>query len=238
MSDDATRVSIVTGPGGALGGALARRLLDGGERVAMLDRRPERLADDFPELTSEPSRAAAFAVDLADGDAVERAVATAWERFGRVDAVFNLAGGWRGGATVAATSDADWQWLLDANFRSTLHVCRAAFPRLVAQDGGVIVNVGSRASLHGDAGSAAYSVAKTAVLRLTESLAAEGKRLGVRVNCVLPGTIDTPANRAAMPDADLSRWVPLDAMVDAVLLLASPAARAVHGAALPVFGTA
>jgi NAD(P)-dependent dehydrogenase (short-subunit alcohol dehydrogenase family) len=235
--NDGGRVALVTGASGALGGALARRLLDQGERVALLDREAGRLERGFPELRSAPERARAFSVDLADGEAVARAVAEVVAVFGRIDAAFNVAGAYRGGANVEATSDADWQLLLDANFRSTLHVCRAVVPRMRAQGGGAIVNVGSRASLGGDAGVSAYAVAKTAVLRLTESLAAEGKRDGVRVNCVLPGTIDTPANRAAMPDADPSGWVPLDALVDAILFLASPAARAVHGAALPVFGT-
>jgi len=124
----------------------------------------------------------------------------------------------------------------EANFRSVLQVCRAVVPVLKRQGEGTIVNVGSRGALRGDAGVAAYSVAKAAVVRLTESLAAECKHHGVRVNCVLPGTIDTAANRAAMPDADVSTWVEPEALVDAMLFLASPAARAVHGVALPVYG--
>ena len=235
--NDRGRVALVTGASGALGGALARRLLDEGERVALFDREARRLERDFPELRSAPERARGFSVDLADAAAVTRSVAEAIAVFGRIDAAFNIAGAFRGGTSVEATTEADWQLLLDANFRSTLHVCRAVVPILRAQGGGVIVNVGSKASLGGDAGVSAYAVAKTAVLRLTESLAAEVKRDGVRVNCVLPGTIDTPANRAAMPDADPSGWVPLEALVDAILFLASPAARAVNGAALPVFGT-
>ena len=234
---DGGRVALVTGASGALGGALARRLLDQGERVALLDREAARLEHQFPELRAAPERARGFSVELADAAAVARAVAEVVAGFGRIDAVFNIAGAFRGGANVEASTDADWQFLLDANLRSTLHVCRAVVPRMRAQGGGAIVNVGSKASLAGDAGVSAYAVAKTAVLRLTESLAAEGKRDGVRVNCVLPGTIDTPANRAAMPDADASGWVPVDALVDAILFLASPAARSVHGASLPVFGT-
>ena len=230
------RVSLVTGASGALGGALARRLLESGDRVALVDRKTDRLRETFPELEAAAGAAAAYEVDLADRAAVERAVAAVVERFGRIDSVFNLAGAYRGGKRVEETPDADWSLLLDANLRSTLHVCSAVVPVLRRQGGGAIVNVGSRASLAGDAGAGAYSVAKTAVLRLTESLAAEGKRDGVRANCVLPHTIDTPANREAMPDADFSTWVPLDALVDVLLFLASPAARAVTGAAIPVFG--
>ena len=237
MHDDTNRVALVTGAAGALGGALARRLLDGGARVALVDRDPERIGGGFPEIAARPEAAAAFGVDLADGDAVARTVAEIAQRFGRIDALFNIAGAFRGGKRVDEMSDADWSVMLDANFRSALHVCRAVVPVMRGQGGGAIVNVGSKASLAGDAGVAGYSVAKTAVMRLTESLAAEGKRDGIRVNCVLPGTIDTPANRAAMPDADPSSWVPIDALLDALHLLASPAARAVNGAALPVFGS-
>jgi NAD(P)-dependent dehydrogenase (short-subunit alcohol dehydrogenase family) len=237
MPETNDRVALVTGASGALGGAMARRRLDRGERVALFDRRPERLARELPELASRPERAAAFPVDLADRAAVERAVGEVVARFGRIDAAFNLAGAFRGGTRVEETTEDDWALLLDANFRSTLHLCRAVVPAMRRQGGGAIVNVGSRAALAGDAGVAAYSVAKSAVVRLTESLAAEGKRDGIRVNCVLPGTLDTAANRAAMPDADPAHWVPLEALLDVLDFLASPAARAIHGAALPVFGT-
>lgn len=236
MNDFEGSVAMVTGAGGALGEALVRRLLALGARVAAVDRRAERVEARFADLAAT-ARPSGHGADLADGGAVAALVEEVLARHGRIDHLFNIAGAYRGGATVVDTPIADWELLLDANLRSTLHVCRGVVPAMIRLGGGTIVNVGSRASLHGDAGAAAYGVAKTAVMRLTESLAAEGKRQGVRVNCVLPGTIDTPANRAAMPDADRSGWVELDAAVDALLFLASPAARGVHGAALPVFGT-
>lgn len=236
MFDFEGSVALVTGAGGALGEALARRLLATGARVAAVDRRAERVEARFADLAAA-ARPSAHGADLAEDGAVAALIDDVLARHGRIDHLFNVAGAYRGGATAVDTALADWELLLDANFRSTLHLCRAVVPAMIRQGGGTVVNVGSRASLHGDAGAAAYSVAKTAVLRLTESLAAEGKRHGVRVNCVLPGTMDTPANRAAMPDADPAGWVALDAAIDAILFLASPAARAVHGAALPVFGS-
>lgn len=233
MFDFTGRVALVTGASGALGAVLCRRLLDAGAAIAALDRRPERLLASFADAGA---RLSAHAVDLADPAAVDSALAAALARHGRIDHLFNLAGSFAAGGPVEATPLETWRRLMDSNFHSTLFVCRAAVPELVRQGGGTIVNVGSRASLGGDAGVAAYSVAKTAVLRLTESLAAEGKRRGVRVNCVLPGTIDTPANRAAMPDADFGDWVEPDALVDVLFFLSSPAARALHGVAVPVFG--
>jgi NAD(P)-dependent dehydrogenase (short-subunit alcohol dehydrogenase family) len=234
MSLDFTgRVAVVTGASGALGGVACRRLLEAGATVAALDRQPERLAQ---IAAAAGARFSAHAVDLADPAEVEAAIAAVLERHGRLDHVFNLAGGFAADGAVEATPLETWRRMMDANFHSALFVCRAAVPQLARRGGGTVVNVGSRASLGGDAGVAAYAVAKTAVLRLTESLAAEGKRHGVRVNCVLPGTLDTPANREAMPGADRSTWVEPDALVDVLLFLSSPAARAIHGAAIPVFG--
>ena len=230
------RVVLVTGAGGALGGVVARRLLDAGARVALFDRQSDRPPSAIPEIASEPGRAAYFACDLADAAAVAASVGEALARFGRLDAVLNIAGAWRPGGDVESTTEEAWRQLWEANFVSALNVCRAALPILKRQGSGAIVNVGSKASLAGGAGASAYSVAKTAVLRLTESIAEEGKALGVRANLVLPGTLDTAANRKAMPDADTSLWVAPEALADALLFLASDLSRAVTGAAIPVFG--
>jgi len=236
MSEFAGQVAVVTGASGALGGALVRRLLGLGAAVETIDRDAGRSERAFADLGAG-ERLGCSGTDLADFAAVAAVVEAIVGRRDRIDHLFNVAGGFAADGPVEETPLATWERQLDANFRSTLAVCRAVTPVMKRQGGGTIVNVGSRASLRGDAGVAAYAVSKTAVLRLTESLAAEGKAHGVRVNCVLPGTMDTPGNRAAMPDADPSRWVALDAVVDVLLFLASPSARAIHGAALPVFGS-
>lgn len=233
MSDLSGNVAVVTGASGALGGALVRRLLAAGAAVAALDRDRERV---LAALGEESERFSAHGADLADAEAVEHAAAAILARHGRVDHVFNVAGAFAAGGPVEAGGLELWRRMMDANLHSALNVCRALVPVMKGQGGGTIVNIGSRAALGAEAGVAAYSVAKTAVLRLTEALAAEGKRSGVRVNCVLPGTLDTPANRAAMPDADVAGWVDPEALIDVLLFLSGPGARAVHGAALPVFG--
>jgi len=237
MFDFQDRVAMVAGASGALGGALVGRLAAAGARVAAVDRDAARLESVLQAAGWAPGeRLTLFGVDLADAGAVEALVAGVVARQGRLDHLFNVAGTFGMAESVEATSEELWSRLWNANFVATLNACRAAAPAMKRQGSGTIVNVGSRASLRGDAGVAAYSIAKTAVVRLTESLAAEGKAQGVRVNCVLPHTLDTPANRAAMPDADPSTWVGLDALVDTLLFLSSPAARAIHGAAIPVFG--
>jgi NAD(P)-dependent dehydrogenase (short-subunit alcohol dehydrogenase family) len=234
--DLAGRVAVVAGASGALGGALVRRLAGGGARVAALDRRPERLAAMLAVELGETGRWSVLGADYADPASVERAFDEIVARHGGLDLLFNAAGAFGAAPSVEETSPELWTKMWEANFRPTLEASKAAVARMKRGGRGAIVNVGSRGALRGDAGVAAYSIAKAAVVRLTESLADEGRRHGVRVNCVLPGTIDTPANRAAMPGADPSRWVELDALADAMLFLASPAARAITGVALPVFG--
>jgi NAD(P)-dependent dehydrogenase (short-subunit alcohol dehydrogenase family) len=126
--------------------------------------------------------------------------------------------------------------MLNLNARTALVLSRAVVPHLLEQGSGKIVHVAARAALKGGANSAAYSVSKSAIMRLVESMAAELRHKNINVNCVLPGTIDTPQNRQDMPNADHSRWVPPEAIADVMLFLASDAARAVHGAAVPVYG--
>jgi NAD(P)-dependent dehydrogenase (short-subunit alcohol dehydrogenase family) len=230
----ADRVALVTGASGALGSVVARRLLAAGARLVLPDRDPEKLRASFPEMDGEI--VLTQACDVTDPGSVAALVRAGEERFGRIDLLCNIAGGFRGGSPVHATEIATWDFLMSLNARSVFLVCRAAAPALLRAGGGRIVNVASRGALAGDAGVAAYSASKAAVLRLTESLSAELKEKGVRVNAVLPGTIDTAANRAAMPDADTGRWVEADALADVILFLLSDAARAIHGAALPVYG--
>jgi NAD(P)-dependent dehydrogenase (short-subunit alcohol dehydrogenase family) len=131
---------------------------------------------------------------------------------------------------------ADWDFLFGVNLRTTLLCCRAVIPQMLRQGGGIIVNVASRDGLAGSAGYSAYSASKSAVLRLTESLAAELKNSNINVNCIMPGTIDTPQNRKAIPNGDFSKWVEPEAIAEVILFLISNAARAINGAALPVYG--
>lgn len=228
------QVALVTGASGALGSVVARRLLAAGARLVLPDRQPEKLRGLFPEI--EGGSILAPACDVTEAEPVAAMVRAAEDRFGRIDLLCNIAGGFRGGSPVQETDVATWDFLMALNARSVFLVCRAVVPVLLRTGGGRIVNVASRGALAGDAGVAAYSASKAAVLRLTESLSAELKGRGVRVNAVLPGTIDTAANRAAIPGADTSRWVDPEALADAILFLLSDAARAVHSAALPVYG--
>ncbi|MDH7486402.1 MAG: SDR family NAD(P)-dependent oxidoreductase [Anaerolineae bacterium] len=236
MFDFSDRVVIVTGAAGNLGQAVARAFLAAGARLVLVDRAADRLPHLFPELAASPDHFLATSVDLTDAAAVETMVAEAIRRFGRIDVLVNVAGGWRGGQAVHDTDLDTWDFLFDLNVRTTVTASRAVIPHMLAQGQGCIVNVAAKAGLEGTARNAAYSAAKSAVIRLTESMAAELKKEGINVNCVLPSTIDTPQNREAMPKADRSRWVEPEAIADVILFLASDAARAVQGAAIPVYG--
>jgi NAD(P)-dependent dehydrogenase (short-subunit alcohol dehydrogenase family) len=160
------------------------------------------------------------------------------QAFGRIDGLVNIAGGYRAGAPVHEMTLSDWEFMFAINVRSALLASRAVVPHFLRQGSGAIVNVGSRSALAGVGDAGAYSAAKAVVVRLTESMSAELKDRGVRINAVLPSIIDTEANRAAMPDADFGRWVEPEALSEVILFLLSDGARAIHGAALPVYGRA
>ena len=236
MFDDMSQVVIVTGAAGNLGRAVARAFLTAGALLVLVDRSADRLPRLFPQLEGSEDHFLATSVDLTDVEAVEGMVREAIRRFGRVDVLVNAAGGWRGGTNVHETELDTWDYLLDLNVRTVLIASRAVIPHMLEQGGGRIVNVAASAGLKGTARNGAYSAAKSAVIRLTESMAAELKKQDINVNCVLPNTIDTPQNRAAMPKADHGRWVEPEAIAEVILFLASDAARAVQGAVIPVYG--
>jgi NAD(P)-dependent dehydrogenase (short-subunit alcohol dehydrogenase family) len=176
------------------------------------------------------------AADLGDPAAVAAAFDAAAEVAGGAPpAVAHLVGGFRY-ATLAETSDADWAFLWQVNVGTTFHVLREASRRFAAAGGGALVAVSAPAALLGEAGVGPYAATKAAVLRLVESLAREMAPFGGRANAVLPGTMDTPANRRAMPDADPAGWVSTDDVAAVVHHLTTPAARAVNGAAVRVPG--
>ncbi len=234
MSDLSERTVIVTGAAGNLGSAVAKAFRAAGAKLALVDRAADRLPRSFPDLVGSPDHLLIPSIDLTDVDGVASMVAETLSRFGRIDVLANIAGGYRAGTPVHETPLEAWDFMLNLNARTVLIVSKAVIPHMLEQGSGKIVNVSTLAALKGRAKMAAYSASKSAVMRLTESMSAELKRKGINVNCILPSTIDTPQNREAMPNADFSRWTKPEAIADVILFLASDAARAVHGAAVPV----
>jgi NAD(P)-dependent dehydrogenase (short-subunit alcohol dehydrogenase family) len=226
------RIVIVTGAFGALGRVVAQTLETRGARVVRVDAAPAVP----PFLHDRPQDGTVLAgIDLTDHAATQAMVAQVMARMGAIDALVNIAGGFRW-ETLAAGDPATWDLMHALNVKTALHACMACLPHLLARPDGRIVNIGAAAAAKAGAGMGAYAASKSAVLRLTEALAEETKERGLTVNAVLPGIIDTPANRADMPAADTSRWVAPQALADVVAFLLSDAARAVTGAGIPVTG--
>lgn len=222
------RVFVVTGGFGSLGRALASTLEAQGARVALLDRtQPPALAKDTDR------RLLLGAVDLGAEGAAQRALARVVQRWQRIDGLVNVAGGfaWE---TLDGGSLETWDRLYAMNLRSAVAASHAVLPYLNA--GGRIVNIGALAALKAATGMGAYAASKAGVMRFTEALAEELKDRGVTVNAVLPSIIDTPANRADMPKADVDRWVTPQALSRVVAFLLSDDAAAITGACLPVAG--
>lgn len=226
------QVVMITGAAGTLGKAVAAAFAAQGARRVLLD----VSIDALRAAHREDEAQLLLPVDLLDLAQTQRVAQAAIDRFGRIDALCNIAGGFSMGPKVHETTDQLWRSMLDINAGTLLNAVRAVVPHMLAVRRGRIVNVGSTAALSGKPGMGAYVAAKSAVIRLTESLSAELRDQGINVNCVLPSIIDTPPNRAAMPEADPARWVAPADLAAVITFLSSDDARAIHGAALPVAG--
>jgi NAD(P)-dependent dehydrogenase (short-subunit alcohol dehydrogenase family) len=226
------RIVLVTGAFGALGSAVARKFQAQGARLVLFGHAavPPWAAKEYPSphvLTG--------GVDLSDPAATATAVQGALGSGAGLDVLVNVAGGFRW-QTLEKGDVATWELMFAMNLKTAVVASRAVLPYLKARGAGRIINIGAGAAARGRAGMGPYSASKAGVERLSESLADELKDHNITVNTILPGTLDTPANRADMPDADTTRWVQPDAVADVIVFLASDAARAVTGAAIRVFG--
>lgn len=229
------RSVIVTGGSGGLGTAVTRTLLDGGWRVIV----PIKSGRDRQRLPEHASLHPVEA-DLLDPAAVSRMVdfAAAEEEAAPLGAVVNLVGGFKAGSRVHETPVEEFEDLLRLNLRPTFLTCQASIPALRDAGGGAMVCVSARAALRPFSGGAAYAVAKAAVLTLVDALAVEYRDDGIRANAILPSVIDTPANRAAMPDSDASKWVKPEQIASVVRFLCEDGSGVVSGAHVPVYGRA
>jgi 3-oxoacyl-[acyl-carrier protein] reductase len=221
------KVVVVTGASGALGQVVAQMALARGARVAGVDHAPSQIpaTENCIEIGG---------VDLSDAAQAKKAIDALAAHFGRLDVLMNIAGGFAF-ETIAEGDPKTWQRMYALNVLTALNASRSAIPHLAASSAARIVNVGAMGALEAGAGMGAYAASKAGVHRLTEALAAEWKGK-ITVNAVLPSIIDTPANRASMPQADFNKWVTPQELAEVMLFLASDAASAVTGALLPVSG--
>jgi len=225
------RIIAITGAFGVLGSAVAEAAVRQGDSVALIDFAPAS-----PRIgATTPDRLVLGGVDLVDPASAAKAMAAIEAHFGGLDALLNIAGGFKWEMLEGGDPES-WAAMHRMNVVTCANACRAALSLLKRSAAGRIVNVGANAAIKAAAGMGAYTAAKAGVHRLTEALAEELKSTSIKVNAVLPSILDTPTNRADMPDADASAWVAPAALAKVMLFLASEDAGVINGALLPVVG--
>ena len=223
------KIALVTGADGGLGTFVTQALLDAGATVVGLSRKIQQSQFNHPNFTALPA-------EISTATGAKSAVDELVSRFGRLDILAHTVGGFAGGQSITETDDATFQRMFDVNLCSTFYLLRAAVPVMRQAGNGRIVAIGSRAALEPGAGVGAYSASKAAMVSLIRTVAQENKDAGVTANAILPDTMDTPANRKSMPDADFSKWVRPAAVASLIVWLAGDAGKEVNGAVIPVYG--
>jgi NAD(P)-dependent dehydrogenase (short-subunit alcohol dehydrogenase family) len=236
VNSNTGRTILVTGGTGALGTAVTRRLLDDAHRVAATWVVKEG-AEALRESIGGTERLMLVETDVTDPFSVAATVEDVEAAFGPIEVLVHLVGAWKGGERVHELSLDIWDRMHDLNLRSALLCCRAVLPSMRARGWGRVVLVSSRTAREGRSGQVAYAVAKTGVAVLAETIAEENHKLDVTANVIAPSTLDTPANRAAMPGSDFSAWVPPADAAASISFLVSDEAGQLRGAWLPVYGS-
>jgi NAD(P)-dependent dehydrogenase (short-subunit alcohol dehydrogenase family) len=230
------KVVVVAGGTGGLGNAVSRAFLEEGAKVVVTYRNPEEFAALKQAAGAKGAALEGAVVDVTDERATGEFVSGVLSRHGRVDALVNTVGGYVGGVKLWELEAKTFEAMLSLNLRSGYALARAMVPAMLKQRHGSIVNVAAKAAFDHGAGAAAYAASKAAAVAMMDSLAADVKGTGVRVNSILPSIIDTAVNRQAMPNADFAVWPKPEEVARVILFLCSDQAAVVHGAAVPVYG--
>lgn len=223
------KVVFITGANGGLGSSVTRAFLQRGARVIGGSLRIS--AANFPQPNFE-----AMAVDFNKLDEIKRGVANIVERYGRLDVLVHVLGGFAGGPSVAETTDEMWEQMQNINLTSAFHVFRESIPHLRKSKGGRLIAIGSLTAAQPHANLGAYVTFKAALAMLVQTVALENADAGLTANVILPGTMDTPGNRKSMPDSDFSKWAKTEDVAELVLSLADEQARHLTGLAIPIEG--
>ena len=234
--DFANKIVVIAGGTGGLGNAVSRAFLDEDAKVIVTYRKEEEFAALKLGAGAKASALEGFALDVTDEGATSEFVGRVLSQHGRVDALVNTVGGYAGGVTLWELETKVFDAMLSLNLRSGYMLARAVVPAMLKQKHGAIVNVAAKAALDHGAGASAYAASKAAAVAMMDSLAADVKGTGVRVNSILPSIIDTAVNRQAMPDANFREWPKPEEIAQVILFLCSDNAAVVHGAAVPVYG--
>jgi NAD(P)-dependent dehydrogenase (short-subunit alcohol dehydrogenase family) len=224
------KVVLVTGANGGLGRYVTQALLDAGATVVGASRKIQQSDFNSSAFTALPAE---ISTVVGAKNMVDSVVA----RFGRLDVVVHTVGGFAGGQSIAETDDATFQRMFDLNLDSTFYLLRAVLPAMRKTRNGRIIAIGSRAALEPGAGVGVYSASNAAMVSLIRTVALENKDVGITANVILPGTMDTAANRKAIPNADVNKWVQPANIASLITWLAGEAGKDVNGAVIPVYGS-
>lgn len=223
-------VVLVTGANGGLGTYVTQAFLDGGATVIGTSRKIQQSDFSSPNFTALPA-------EISSREGAQSLVDEIVARFGKLDVLAHTVGGFAGGQSIADTDNATFQRMLDLNLNSLFHILRATIPALRQTGNGRIIAIGSRQALEPAAGVGAYSASKAAMVSLIKTVALENKDAGLTANVILPGTMDTPANRKSIPNADFSKWVRPSTVANLITWLAGDAGKDINGAVIPVYGS-
>jgi NAD(P)-dependent dehydrogenase (short-subunit alcohol dehydrogenase family) len=223
------KVVLITGATGGLGTAVTTAFQEAGARIAAVDRAPHAPSDE---------RFLSLAADLSTFEGARVAAETVVKKWGSIDVLVHLVGGFAGGQSIAESDDALFDRMMNINVRTTFYMFRATVPHMRAQGSGRILAIGSRAAVEPSPKIGLYGASKAAMVSLVRTLASENADRGITANVILPSTIDTPINRAAMPSANFSQWVPTNQIASMLVHLAGDDASAVNGAVIPIYGGA
>jgi NAD(P)-dependent dehydrogenase (short-subunit alcohol dehydrogenase family) len=234
--DFTDKVVVIAGGTGGLGNAVSRAFLEENAKVMVTYRKEEEFAALKQGAGAKATALEGFALDVTDEAASSEFIGGVLSRHGRVDALVNAVGGYAGGVKLWELETKAFDAMLSLNLRSGYALARAVVPAMLKQKHGAIVNVAAKAAFDHGAGASAYAASKAAAVAMMDSLAADVKGTGVRVNSILPSIIDTAVNRRAMPQADFAAWPKPEEIAQVILFLCSDNAAVVHGAAVPVYG--
>ena len=230
--DFSNKVVLITGGTGALGGMLVKKFLNSGA-VTISSFHNEK---DAEKLKIENSKFELIELDILQDEQLLERIPKLVKKFGTIDILVNVVGGYLGGKNTNDLSEAEWDKMMNLNLKSAFLISKHVIPVMVSGKGGKIVHISSRTGQKSEGGDSAYAASKAGLIRFIESAAQEFKASGININCILPTTIDTDANRKAMPNSDFSKWLSIEDLANVILFLCSSGARVINGSAIPTYG--
>ena len=232
------KVAVITGSSGALGSATIKLFLENGASVVALYHTEEKYRKLLKALSDYSEKLIGVLGDATKATDCEKLIQTAIKSYSKVDILVNIVGGWKGGSTIDKTSVETWNYMMDLNAKSMFLCCRAVLPYMVERNYGKIVSISAKSSMPEGRmkNSSAYAASKGVVRILTQAMTQEYMDKGININCIMPSTIDTLANREMMPKADFSKWVPPELIAETILFLCSDQSAEIKGASIPVYG--